>query len=254
MKQRHPPGNLVADELASSPPGAMASFSVALIRGFELRKNERPLPLPMSVQRLVAFLALQRRPVMRLSVAAALWLDVPEQRSMANLRSALWRLRRTGCPIVDVMGCQIALGSGVVVDIEERPGFGGQSSSSPSDFDMAQFSRLTGELLPGWYDDWVIIERERFHQLRLHTLEAWCERLTSAGCYGRAIEAGLAAVAGEPLRESAQRVLIGAYISEGNVAAAVRQYRGYVRLLNDELGLQPSSVLSRLISAAAPSI
>ncbi|MGH8905015.1 MAG: hypothetical protein ACRD0K_00470 [Egibacteraceae bacterium] len=33
---------------------------------------------------------------------------------------------------------------------------------------------LAGDLLPDWYDDWVLIERERFHQLRLHALEALC--------------------------------------------------------------------------------
>ena len=42
------------------------------------------------------------------------------------------------------------------------------------------------------------MERERFHQLRLHALEALCDRLTTAGRYGEAIDAGLAAVTAEP--------------------------------------------------------
>src|SRR4029077_18810447 len=52
--------------------------------------------------------------------------------------------------------------------------------------------------------------------------------------------AGLAAVAGEPLRESSHRAVIRAHLADGNVAEAVRQYRLCRRLLNDHLGLEPS--------------
>ena len=63
-------------------------------------------------------------------------------------------------------------------------------------------------MLPACYDDWVLVQRDRFRQLRLHALEALCERLTASGRYGEAIDAGLAAVCAEPLRESSHRVLI----------------------------------------------
>ena len=75
-----------------------------------------------------------------------------------------------------------------------------------------------GELLPHWYDDWVVIERERFRQLRLHALDALCESLAAAGRYAAAVEAGRASVAAEPLRESAHRLLIQAHLAEGNRA------------------------------------
>jgi hypothetical protein len=52
-------------------------------------------------------------------------------------------------------------------------------------------SNLSADLLPGWYaDDWVIVEREQFHQLRLYALDSMCEGLTKAGRYGEAVEAG----------------------------------------------------------------
>jgi DNA-binding SARP family transcriptional activator len=106
---------------------------------------------------------------------------------------------------------------------------------------------FTEDLLPGWYDDWVLLERERFRQLRLHALEAVCERLTALGRFGEAIEAGLAAVAGEPLRESAHRSLIRAYIAEGNQAEAARQYRFYAALLRDELQIDASPMMRELV-------
>ena len=84
---------------------------------------------------------------------------------------------------------------------------------------------LSADLLPDWYDDdWVLVEREQYHQLRLHALEAMCARLTSIGRFGQAVQAGLAAVQGEPLRESAHYILIKAHLAAGNRWEATRQY------------------------------
>ncbi len=105
---------------------------------------------------------------------------------------------------------------------------------------VLRLPNLAGDLLPGWYDDWVIVERERIRQLRLHALEVLCENLSRSGRHAQAVDAGLSAVAEEPLRESAQRALIAAHLREGNVSEAVRQYDRYRKLLGASLGLEPS--------------
>jgi DNA-binding SARP family transcriptional activator len=96
----------------------------------------------------------------------------------------------------------------------------------------------------------VVVERERFRQLRLHGLESLCGRLTKSRIFAAAVEAGLAAVAAERLRESGQRVLIEAHLAEGNTVEALRQYRRFRALLRAELGLEPSPDLALLVSAA----
>jgi DNA-binding SARP family transcriptional activator len=58
----------------------------------------------------------------------------------------------------------------------------------------------------------------------------------------------LAAVACEPLRESTHRAVVRAHLAEGNPAEALRQYRSYRQLLNDELGLPPSRQFQELIA------
>jgi DNA-binding SARP family transcriptional activator len=108
---------------------------------------------------------------------------------------------------------------------------------------------LAGELLPDWYDDWVLIERERFRQLRLHALDAFCESLTADGRYAGAVEAGQAAVAAEPLRESAHRLLIRAHLAEGNRDDAIRQYCFFRDILEAELGLAPSPQIEELVTS-----
>jgi DNA-binding SARP family transcriptional activator len=55
------------------------------------------------------------------------------------------------------------------------------------------------------------------------------------------------AVAAEPLRESAHRELIRAYLAEGNPGEALRQYELYRRLLAEELHLTPSAAMEALI-------
>jgi DNA-binding SARP family transcriptional activator len=106
---------------------------------------------------------------------------------------------------------------------------------------------LQGELLPGWYDDWVLLERERLRQLRLHALEELAARLTAAGRYGDALQAAYGAVRTEPLRESALRTVVRVHVAEGNIAEALRAYERFRTLIADELGVPPTPQLVRLV-------
>jgi len=229
----------------SEPTG----IRLTLIGAFEVACGGRVVQLPMSVQRLVVFLALHDHPLQRRYVAGTLWLETVEERAGANLRSALWRANQPACRLVEATGTTVTLVSDVDVDLRERIALAhrvldDRNEGSNDDLDEAVFC---SDVLPDWYDDWLIVERERFHQLRLRALERMCERLTASGRFARAVEAGLAAVAGEPLRESAHRALVKVHIAEGNRAEAVRQYQIYRHLLHDQLGLAPSSQIVELV-------
>jgi DNA-binding SARP family transcriptional activator len=224
------------------------SVELRLMNGFELHRDGDAISLPMSVQRLLAFLAFQTRPVQRVYVAGKLWLDVPEERAFASLRSALWRANQPGVPLVVAVNSQLALDPGVRVDLREasRQAYRLIDGSAGDDVSFAGFT-LTAELLPDWYDDWLLIEREKYRQLRLHALEALAVRLTELARYGEAAETALAAIAGEPLRESAHRVLIRVHLAEGNPSEALRHYKLFRDLLFAELGFAPSEQLEALV-------
>ena len=102
-------------------------------------------------------------------------------------------------------------------------------------------------LLPGWYDDWVVLEQERWDQLRLHALEAAAEVLLCRGRHMLALEAGLVAARSELFRESAHRVIIRVYLAEGNWGAAMQHYRDYQRMLRRELNLAPTTAMDELM-------
>jgi DNA-binding SARP family transcriptional activator len=219
-----------------------ASLELRLLNGFDVVAGGASVSLAPGAQRLVAFLALQERPVRREFAAGMLWPDVSGDRSAANLRSTLWRVHKA-VHIVGAADDRLRIDPDVRIDLREAEATAGRVFAG-EDAVVATFSR---DVLPDWYDEWVVFERERFRQLRLAALEALCERLTEAGRLGEALEAGLLSVASEPLRESAHRAVIRVHLAAGNAAEAIRQYGTCRRLLRDQLGIAPSPQLRELI-------
>lgn len=236
------------DERPVERPGKLR---LRLLRSFMLHSDGRPVELPLSVQRLVCFLSLHDHPLHRHHVAGTLWPETTDQRAAANLRSALWRLNQLKSPVVVTAGPSLAIGPEVAVDLAWATARAhlvlGPDEVDAAVVDPAEFCF---DLLPDWYDDWVVVEREQFRQLRLRALERLCARLTVREQYGAAAEAAMAAIAGEPLRESAHRALSSVHLAEGNRAEAVRQYHFYDRLLRAELGFEPSSQFRALVGIA----
>ena len=224
---------------------------LTMLGGFDLRSCGQRVELPPSAERVVAYLAIHHGPASRPNVAGTLWLDVPEERAMANLRSALWRLRRQGVPIVEARGARLALHDDVTVDFRQLSVAAHQCLDGNAPADRDQLERLTNssDLLGDWYEDWVLLEREHFRQLRLQALERLAAELAREGQYGRAVEAALAAVSSEPLRESAHRALISVHLAQGNRGEAIRQYWTYKRLLREELDLEPSVEMSEVVGS-----
>jgi DNA-binding SARP family transcriptional activator len=75
-------------------PRSMNGSSLRLLSEFQLLVDGRPISLPHSGERVLAFLGISQAPVSRARLAGSLWPDVADQRAHGDLRSALWRLRR----------------------------------------------------------------------------------------------------------------------------------------------------------------
>ncbi len=228
-------------------------IELSLIRDFEVRFDGVALHIPPNSQRLVCFLAFQERPVRRSYVSGTLWSNTKESRANASLRSALWRLPTLQSGVlVCASSKHVWLGSEVLIDLREVMTRAlAVLDAGPSEADLGNVARelidFGDDILLGWYDDWVVMERERFRQIRLHALDRIGELLLGAGRHFDALQVGLACVRAEPLRESAQRLLVRVHLEEGNIAEAIWQYRAYAALLQRELRSQPSPVMQRLI-------
>jgi DNA-binding SARP family transcriptional activator len=207
--------------------------------------------LPHGSQRLLAFLALKDRSVARTALAGTLWPEASEEHAHASLRSALSRLSEIDRTVVRITSQELALADGVFVDIRDarllahrllNPGL-----DLAADLGDRAISTLSVDLLPDWYDDWAVAEAEEWRQLRLHALDALADRLTAAGRFADATSAALAAVKAEPLRETAHAALIRVYLAEGNRAEALAAYEHYCALLDSELGVEPTSLIQKLV-------
>lgn len=227
---------------------APAAARLSLLGGFELRVHGESVELPHSSQRLISFLALHPRALMRVFVAGRLWINASESQANSSLRSALWRLRARA-HVIDATSTHLALAPWVEIDVVDCTRLVRRLLTDEAPAEPADIFALTdaGELLPDWYDDWLIVERERVRQRRLHALEAACRQLTGAGRYAQALEAGLAAVALEPLRETGHAVVICAHLAEGNLVEASRQYEQLRDLLRENLGVLPSARVRALL-------
>ena len=221
---------------------------LGLLGAFQLRIAGATISLPMHAQRVLAFVALHRRPLTRPFVAGSLWLDSTDDRAAASLRSALWRLNRER-RLVETNGEQLDLAHEIMVDVAAAMRQAHRLLDPESD-DCPRMDELLlqHDLLPDWYDDWIVTERERFRQLRIHALERLCARLITAERFGEAIETGFTVAMAEPLRESGHRILIRAHLAEGNQGEALAQYRRFRELLQRELGLAPSPEMDALVA------
>ena len=221
---------------------------LSLLGSFQLLLGDEMTRLSVPSQRMVALLGLQNgRPFGRSYVAGTLWPEVKEASARSDLRSALWKLGQFRDDLVEVTNDDLRLRPDVTIDLREIRATAHRLLLDSRDGADLSPELFADDLLPQWSDAWVETERESYRLLRLHALEHLSERLAVAGKFGPAVEAGLLAVAGAPLRESAHRAVIRVLVMEGNRAEARRRYGELSDLLLDEMGVEPSFGLEEVM-------
>jgi len=234
----------------------MGTATLGLLDRFTIGvPGDAPPLLPIGLQRLLACLAL-RGPAPRSVVAGTLWPDVPEEHALARLRTGVWRINKLIPDALVADGTALTVSSAVEVDTQRQEWF----ATALLERRMDESSLRTGfavllpaALLPGWDDEWVVVERERLSQLRLHALEAAVRVLLQGPDVATALRLALEAVRAGPLREAAHAALIQVYLAEGNASDAIRQHRRFAALLRSELALDPSPRFAALLPAGAAS-
>ncbi|TIH38722.1 AfsR/SARP family transcriptional regulator [Subtercola vilae] len=206
----------------------------------------------VSSRRLLAFLALRPRENLRIAVAGAMWPDVTEHKAALSLRATLARMDARSRELVTVASTSLGLAANVEVDLRSSHALAlrllpREVLPNVADINPAAVAALSVELLPDWYDDWVLAAAEDWRGLRMNGLEAQTRLLVAAGRLPEAGVAARAAISVEPLRESAQAALIRVHIAEGNQSEALRVFDRYSVLLNGSLGLAPTTQLSTLV-------
>ncbi|QGQ20707.1 SARP family transcriptional regulator [Cellulomonas sp. JZ18] len=221
-----------------------------LLGVFRAVADDRILTFPTSARRLLAYLALNEV-ADRDRIATDLWPELPAARAHSDLRTALWRLRRTHPSFVEVDAHALALGEDVIVDVHRVREWAAHVLGldvTPLPDARSEPPRTAGApLLPAWDDAWLEPHRTAVHMLQLQAFEMLAAKLLVAGRVAEALPHALRVVQVDPLRESAQALLVEIHLRQGNVADALRQYGTYRDLLHAELGIAPGLRVSSLI-------
>ncbi len=222
---------------------------------FRVYHEGRVLFLPVAAGRRVLGDSAVNGAASREQVAAALWPELPERRAKSDLRTVLWRLRQV-CPgFLESTDQVLALADDVQVDLEAVNVWAanGISPSITGTLDGAEPPPGAGlELLPGWDEDWLTMPRERLRMLQVQSYEARATRLLAAGRVAEAFRYALHVAQSEPMRESAQCLMLEIHLRQGNVSDALRHYEAYRHMLSEEMGIEPGVRITSLIAQYAP--
>lgn len=221
---------------------------VSLLGGFQLEVDGQLARVPVTMQKVVSMLALRGR-CGRSRLAGSLWPETMEGRALASLRTALWRANQVAPGLVEPRHDSVGLAEDVEVDVHGlvRAAHEVMEGGATLPLDAPMLTLLDGDLLPDWRDDWLVVDRERLRQLRLHLLEAVAQRLAEQRMFGMAMEAALAALRSDVLRESAHRAVIRVHLLEGNLAEAASAFAYCRDLLRREIGVAPSEETLHLV-------
>jgi DNA-binding SARP family transcriptional activator len=106
---------------------------------------------------------------------------------------------------------------------------------------------LRGELHPGCWDSWLVFDRERLRHEAIDLLESAGQACLSRGDVHLATLLGLRAVECDPLRESANLLVVQSRLAAGDLVGAIQYGHRYAKLLADELSIPPPSSLKQLL-------
>jgi DNA-binding SARP family transcriptional activator len=228
------------------------TIEVRVIGCFGLRVDGVRVDVSAVPARIVAYLAVHPVPVCRSTLASVLWPDVPRDRALGNLRSALWRLPGGSRAAVSEDGGSLRLAEDVRCDLGSALRGVRTSrrelSAEPELRDLLAWA-WRDELLAGWYDDWVLEARDTLQVRRAVYLEDLANASRSAGRRADSLMYATLAVGAQPLRESAHRALLRAHIDLGHVGEAWGLYREFETMLHQEVGARPSSGTVALVAS-----
>ena len=148
-------------------------LQIRLLGQFDIRLNGKRILIPSRAgQSLLAYLALtagtpQRREVL----AGILWPDFSDENARKNLRHELWRIRKAIATQESTPTEYFLTGEFTITFNREADYWLDAMQIERTEFDLqaltSNLSHYQGELLPGFYEDWVVLERERIHSIFL---------------------------------------------------------------------------------------
>jgi DNA-binding SARP family transcriptional activator len=200
-------------------------------------------------QRLIAILALKGTQP-RALLAGTLWPESSERQATGSLRESIWTVNHQLPGLLESDGQTLSLADTVVIDLDEvrkRVAAAEPGRRARQRVELLQKMRHA-DLLPGWYEDWVLTEQDRWTRLRLTVLERIAQEFLKNGETAYATDAAQCAVDIDPWRESSIALLLDAHLAEGDYARTLQLYESFADRLRGEFGVAPSDRITSLVT------
>lgn len=218
------------------------------------------------VRALLVYLAINSdQPHSREKLAGFLWPDRPEQVARGNLRQALANLRQalgdeaTTNPylLVNREAVQFNPKADVYLDVDAFTSLVSKTDSHLHRREEA-CHRCAGWLLEAVsiyrgnflehfsindstiFEEWVLITRERLHQLAIKALERLSKYHEQRGEYENSLDYARRLIELDPWREEAHQQIMRVLALSGQRSAALAHYKICRQVLEEELGVEPS--------------
>jgi WD40 repeat protein/DNA-binding SARP family transcriptional activator len=218
-------------------------LEIHLLGWFEIRLDGESIELPSRpAQSLLAYLLLNLGAHRREKLAGLLWPETTDVNARKSLRQALWLLRK----VLGADHAQVLITDDISISIN-KAGFwldtaildsSDSENSIESLIGSAQVYR--GELLPGFYDDWLILERERLQMVFERKMRLLLDRWAGSGQWGEVVEWSERWLALGHAPEPAYRALMVAHANLNDQSSMAAAYQRCRETLARELGVEPS--------------
>lgn len=247
----------------------VTALRIGLLGDFKLSHGETPLASIHSgrLQLLIAYLILHRdAPCLRGHIAYQFWPDSTEAQARTNLRQLVFHLRKA-LPDPDRFldmdarvirwredaPCQIDL-----LDFERAIGRARGTNDTGEELTELEeaVALYRGDLLNGYYDEWVLADRYRLRDQYTGALLRLVQLYEDSGDIPAAIRHGEKVLRQDPLHEARYRTLMRLHGLNGDRASALRVYQDCAETLMRELGVEPEeatrTAYARIQQSEAP--
>jgi WD40 repeat protein/DNA-binding SARP family transcriptional activator len=222
-------------------------LQIRLLGQFDVRLDGRRVLLPSrSAQSLLAYFAMTAGTAHRREkLAGNFWPESSDETARKNLRHELWRIRKA-ISSEKAEGNEYLLAEDLTLTFDSRADYWldvAHFEKSGPDLQSltAGLSLYQGELLPGFYEEWILLERERLRSVFDNKMEQLLAHLITGERWTAAQEQAERWLTLGSSLEPAYRALMMVYGARGDMAKVSHVYQQCITALDEQLGLEPSA-------------
>lgn len=227
-------------------------LKIHLLGAFRLCQDELDLPVKsMRQQALLAYLLLHASaPQPRYHIAFQLWPDASESQARNSLRNLLSQIRQLLPELdlyleVDSTSLQWKPQLSYWCDVHEVDNVVALAANATGHERRVHLERVvelyTGELLPSCYDDWILPQRAQLQRNYIASLSGLIDLLEEQRAFRTAVTYATRLIEADALDEAAYRRLMRLHLADGDFTSVHRVFEQCVKMLHDELGVEPES-------------